>query len=829
MTTHCGVAGLPPGSHLAERRLANGLRALAIEVPTARQARLVAAVGAGYLDEPTAWPGLAHLLEHALFLGSARHPQPGDFATWVGEQGGRYNAHTGEYTTDVHLNLPPDATEAGLERLVDILIHPTLACDGIASEVDVIEAEFRARLADPELHRQAAMSRLFQPSHPAAHFHHGHRRSLGGSVDSNPRALHEALTGFHASHYRAERISLVLLGPQPANRQLALLTAAGDSIPAGAGDLPCRPPRWAAAVRVQWRPPSDLAPIPMTLELLWPLPEPLSPAQRQAGECLATALCDGALAATLQHHAAILDLDAELNADTTTPVLSLTLSLSPAGQQQIETLLTTCQAWVADLAKRLPTPVACPTVPHDLDTWPRTLAQRLSLGEAAIPPSADAAPDALSDWLHADKCRVLEPLPASRKACETASETGTLLRLVSPPMTTGISPWPRQPPPTFECRSLVSDTMSVTPGLVATDDDFPLWWGGGPPLIDAYLGLAWPAPPSESSARLRHWHQCTLPLRQAAFAQGLNLTLGSDGRGDWALSWGDAGRLESCLAQVLAAWQPHVEKSADASEQGLLAQRLLARLDDLPPPDLYSQPTLVAWAGGTMSASDAMASCRRLAVALRDRLPSPATSHSHHTSPASADIAHWPTQWLSSQGEDQAVMLQVDAPDDSPTSQTLFQLLAQCHDAPFHYELRQHRHLGYVAAVRYREASGWPRLGYVVQSPSADIAILRQAVCEFLITQGTRLAHLDATVFERRRQALTATWGPPETPEDALSKTWQALRRGSENLAPWQAQEASLAALTPGMLASLADALAAGRLSGQWWFHTPSPVVRHWL
>ncbi len=114
-------AGLPPDSRVASRRLGNGLWIMAAQVPRARQSRPVGAAGVGYLHDPPDCRGLAHLLEHGLFLGSDRWPSRSALARWVGSLGGRYNAHTGEEVTDIHLHLPAEAAEAGLARLVDLL------------------------------------------------------------------------------------------------------------------------------------------------------------------------------------------------------------------------------------------------------------------------------------------------------------------------------------------------------------------------------------------------------------------------------------------------------------------------------------------------------------------------------------------------------------------------------------------------------------------------------------------------------------------------------------------------------------------------------------
>lgn len=824
---------LPTGSRLAERHLDNGARLVAIEVPTARQVRLVAAIGAGALDEPTTHLGLAHLLEHSLFLGSDCHPRPGDFAAWVGAQGGRYNAHTDEAVTDIHLTLPPDTAEAGLDRLLDIVFRPQLARNNIAHEINVIEAEFQARLADPALHRQAALSRLYLSAHPAHHNHHGCRRSLGANLDE----LHKALVHFHASHYRAERLSLVVLGPQPLEHQLEQMATAASSIAGGAERLAERSWRWSRPARVQWCLPPGCAPGKPTLELLWPLPVTLTAMQRLAHERLARALGNGELATTLQQHTAITELTASLVPDANPSSLSLSLTLTPTGHRQVETVLATCQTHIRHLARRLTTAPSPPQVPditqHDLDTWPRALACRLAVSQSVHrPPTTDEsnieAMEQLVAWLDSEPCRVLEQSPRSTMMNDLVPETRTPFRHCPPSEHTSM-PWPPRTPPFVAQRKLLDDASSPAPGLIEDNDALALWWGGGPPVTDAFYGLAWPAPLIGQSERLARWQQSTLPLRQT-IAPRLVMTLGCDAHSDWLWVRGEASRLESCLTQALAAWLSctstectSTEPEAPTASGGLIAQRLLACLETQPPPVQAADSRPLAWVGGTPGAAEALASCQRLVAQLPKASPVPSTEvYPSCPLPTCGNIAAGPIHWLASQGDDQALMLQIDAPDDSPTSQALFQLLAQCHDAAFQQELRQRRGLGYVAAVRYREAHGWPRLGYVVQSPHADITTLRDAVCDFLNAHCLDLAQLDVSRFASRRANLLAQWGPPEVHTEALSRTWQALRRRKGLLAPWETQRQALTDLTPGKLAAIANALVTGALPVLWWAHSPS-------
>ena len=50
--------------------LDNGLQVLAITDPEAEKAAVAMHIGAGSHHEPQAYPGLAHFLEHMLFLGT---------------------------------------------------------------------------------------------------------------------------------------------------------------------------------------------------------------------------------------------------------------------------------------------------------------------------------------------------------------------------------------------------------------------------------------------------------------------------------------------------------------------------------------------------------------------------------------------------------------------------------------------------------------------------------------------------------------------------------------------------------------------------------------
>ncbi|MGQ4878116.1 insulinase family protein [Billgrantia sp. LNSP4103-1] len=803
-------AGLPPGSRLHETRLESGLTIVAAEVSSAQLQRLVGAVDVGYLDEPDDCRGLAHLLEHALFLGSAGFPGASELAGWLGERGGRYNARTDEHMTDFHLHLPPAETDEGLARLVDLLARPRFEVESIDREVGILDAEFQARLADPALHRLMALGRLCREGHPARHCHAGNRTTLG----DDPARLTTRLGDFHACHYRAGRMVLVMLGPLPLERQLDLLAGHGAALKPGGAASPQRAWRWSEPGGMAWHLPEAKAGA-TALELFWPLPEAIAAAHGDWLAGVAARLVDGRLAATLQAAVELDRLEATLAPEGMGPALALRLTPAPDEETIQAMLATCCTALEQAMASPLPT---LPVPSLDLDAWPRQRVARPSL----LKEDDRASIESPISWLTPERCRLLWQTPAAAGRWKTLAETGTCWR--PQPLPRMGEPLPSRAPPALPARAPSPHTGQSKPHPLRHDERLSLWCGTPIHLADAppaSLCLGWPAPASQQPARLARWQQNTLPLRQSAAVHGMHLACAGDARGDWLVATGAAERLGSLAALAVACWPQTAPSAYGIPAKGLLAQRMLARLETLPPPTGQGPvpARLLGWASDAAGAQVAEASLMRLEERLAANPPVDEP----------CPPVHLDTLRLPPQGADHAVMLEISAPDDTPRSRWLLRLLAQCHDAAFNREMRQRRALGYAAAVRYRESSGFPRLGYVVQSPGTATDALQLAILDFLTDQGEALAHLASAEMAQRKHGLLVNAGHPETHAEALVRLWQALRRHPPEEGarspwqplPWEAEKQALLTLQPDHLSDLAANLVAGRLVRRWWLHTP--------
>jgi len=208
----------PNPLHSHAETLANGLRVSLHHAPGLKRSAALLRVVAGSHDVPLAWPGLAHFLEHLLFLGTERFAGDQALMAYVQAQGGQVNASTRERTTDFFFELPPASFSAGLERLSDLLTHPRMNLDDQQREREVLHAEFIAWSQDPVAQAELARFDGLAADHPLRGFHAGNRDTLAVSEP----AFQQALKNFHQRFYQAGQMTLCLTGPQALDELKAL-------------------------------------------------------------------------------------------------------------------------------------------------------------------------------------------------------------------------------------------------------------------------------------------------------------------------------------------------------------------------------------------------------------------------------------------------------------------------------------------------------------------------------------------------------------------------------------------------------------------------------
>jgi zinc protease len=169
------------------------------------------AVKAGSLFEADDQQGLAHLIEHMAFNGSA-HFKPGELVSYFESTGARLGPHVNAYTsfdeTVYMLELPtdnPEIVSKGFTALADFGGGLTLAPEQIDKERGVVIEEWRGRLGAGTRIRDKQVPLLYYKSRYAERLPIGKPEIIRGAPAARLKA-------FYDTWYRPERMAIVAAG-----------------------------------------------------------------------------------------------------------------------------------------------------------------------------------------------------------------------------------------------------------------------------------------------------------------------------------------------------------------------------------------------------------------------------------------------------------------------------------------------------------------------------------------------------------------------------------------------------------------------------------------
>ncbi|MEX0625842.1 MAG: pitrilysin family protein [Chloroflexota bacterium] len=185
--------------------LPNGLRVVTQPMPTARSVAVGLFVGVGSRSEDEAHAGLSHLLEHLVFKGTRRYPEPGGLSEAVEGCGGSVNAATDRELTIYTARVPAEAASRALEVVADLVLSPLLRKRDLIGEKPVIVDEIRMYVDSPGDHVFSLFDELLFGAHPLG-------REIAGTPRSVRRARHDTVIGHWERWYRPANIVLTAAG-----------------------------------------------------------------------------------------------------------------------------------------------------------------------------------------------------------------------------------------------------------------------------------------------------------------------------------------------------------------------------------------------------------------------------------------------------------------------------------------------------------------------------------------------------------------------------------------------------------------------------------------
>ena len=149
-----------------EHKLGNGLRVIVKEDHRAPTAVAMVWYKAGSMDEFNGTTGVAHVLEHMMFKGTATVPS-GEYSALIAAAGGRENAFTARDMTAYHVQVHKSQLALAFRLEADRMANLVLSREEFAKEIKVVMEERRLRTEDqaPALVYEQLMATALD-SHP---------------------------------------------------------------------------------------------------------------------------------------------------------------------------------------------------------------------------------------------------------------------------------------------------------------------------------------------------------------------------------------------------------------------------------------------------------------------------------------------------------------------------------------------------------------------------------------------------------------------------------------------------------------------------------------
>jgi len=165
-------------------------------------ASLDVAVGSCLDPKPT--QGIAHFLEHMLFMGTTKYPSENEYSEYIKNNGGNENAWTDLDNTNYQFEVSNEGFQGALDRFAQFFISPLMSESATEREMKAVDSEWNMNLSEDFWLDYALMFKMSNKDSPMDRFTIGNMESL------KKEGIREALLKFHKDWYSSNIMTLAI-------------------------------------------------------------------------------------------------------------------------------------------------------------------------------------------------------------------------------------------------------------------------------------------------------------------------------------------------------------------------------------------------------------------------------------------------------------------------------------------------------------------------------------------------------------------------------------------------------------------------------------------
>nr|QBK89029.1 MAG: insulinase [Mimivirus LCMiAC02] len=166
-------------------------------------------VNVGHYYDPHEYLGLAHFLEHMLFMGTSKYKDENYYFKFLNDHGGSSNAHTTAEVTNYFFDVNTDNFAKSLEIFSRFFIDPLFKKDTIEKEINAVDAEHSKNISSDDWRTSRVLSTVSRKEHPFYKFSAGNKNTL------DTESVRDAMIKFYNKYYSANLMKFAMIWNEP--------------------------------------------------------------------------------------------------------------------------------------------------------------------------------------------------------------------------------------------------------------------------------------------------------------------------------------------------------------------------------------------------------------------------------------------------------------------------------------------------------------------------------------------------------------------------------------------------------------------------------------
>jgi len=196
--------------------LGNAMEVVLVQDMNSEISAVSLAIDVGSYQNPPQQQGLAHYLEHMLFLGTEKYPEPNSLQQFIDHNSGKWNAYTAQDHTNYFFSLPTVKLDRAMDMFSDYFKAPLFDLHYSEKELNAIHSEWSMGRSQDGRILHSLNGVTGNPEHPGSLLAVGNKETLSDKPDSK---LNEELLAFFQKYYSANLMKLAIVSNLPLDQQ----------------------------------------------------------------------------------------------------------------------------------------------------------------------------------------------------------------------------------------------------------------------------------------------------------------------------------------------------------------------------------------------------------------------------------------------------------------------------------------------------------------------------------------------------------------------------------------------------------------------------------